>query len=292
MDSLLQSKVSELVVSGVIPGNSDYDTLNQRVLAIWVSCHGTNYSGEVVQNVSYDGYIQDHSDKIYANTQDILRIINDVYNKRQDGSTVDFSNPKFAEKSDTGVTSDLSSAFTGSTRDTLVKAINYTYSLIDARNTLIGSGVLKTNATTLVSAINEIMDSKATNTSVADLSTTLSQLATQVTSMSTIMPGTSYSYSSIADKTIENENDISSLESRVSNIENLDGSESLNTNKKTLTGGINEVKSDIEFLKSNIGKLSSISSSLASTSIVDAINNISSKLSDIESRLSDLESNA
>lgn len=295
-DSLLQSKVSELVVNGIIPSNTSLDLTNSRLLSLWTACHGTNFNGEVVQNISYDSSLSDHENKIYANTQDILRVINDLYYKGSDGSTVDFNNPRFAMWADTGKTEDLSSVFSGTNRSSLAKAINYVYTLIDNRNTLIGSGTLKTNANTLVGGVNELYDSKADASTVATLST-------QLNNITQYMPGTGGTYYTFVSR-------VSTLENRVSNIETLDGTATLQTTNKTLKGAINELRSSINNVESSlsglssdiddvdssvssvsskVGTLSSLDSSVSSTSLVGAINKLVSVVSGLDTRLSALE---
>lgn len=298
-DSLLQAKVAELVLNETIPNQTEIDTLRVRLQNLWITAHGTDFNGNQVQNTHYDGQLADHETKIYANTQDLLRVLNDVYNKGTDGSTINFNDPKFAEKTNTGTTSDLRAEFRGTNRDTLAKAINYVFSLIDNRNTFIGSSTLKTNANNLAAAINELYDTQATSTSLAGLSSTVSQVSADLMSLSSSVTGTQSSYNAMDTR-------VSNVEGRVSSIEALDGNETLSTTKKTLKGAINELKTDIGTVEDSIsninnrmsviGNTAELNSNVYASDLVKSINklynvvsNLSQKVSGLESRIEALE---
>ena len=298
LDSAVQGKVSELIIAGQIAGTGDINTVNSRLLTLWKSAYGTNFDGEQVQNTSFNQSIESLNDSVYANTQDILRVLNNLFAKNSDGSTIDFSHVLYASLADVGSKSDLSSAFSGANRSTLVNAINYTQSMVDYRNEIIGTGSLQTSATTLIAAINELLGlQNASNQTIVSLSGSISGIASNVTALTDSIADTKTSYNT--------------MNSRVTAIETLDGSGSLTTADKTLIGGINEVrselvstssdvttlksdvsdiKSDITNIKTNIGTLSNIDSSVRDTNIVNSLNKLVTLVSQLDSKVTGLDS--
>ena len=300
-DALITGKVSELIISGQIAGMTDINTINSRLLTVWKSCYGTNFDGVQVQNTSYNQSIDSLENSVYANTQDILRVLNSLYAKNPDGSTIDFSKVLFAAVSDVGTTSDLSAAFSGTNRSKLVNAINYVYSLINNRNEIIGTGSLQTQAQTLISAVNELLGlNNTSNQTIVTLSGSVSNIASSVSALTESIADTKTSYNQ--------------MNSRVTAIETLDGTGSLNTADKTLIGGINElkselandtseissmksdvtqIKSDISSLRgqaSTIGSLNNLDSLVSASNLVSSINKVVELISGLDSRLSSIES--
>lgn len=121
------TKIEALVAAGLILDGNSLNDVMTKLRSLWKTCYGTNFEGEIIDNNSYNVLISNLIDANTSLNNYITRIQHDIYPQNPDGS-LDTGKRLFAAVSDTGTTSDLSSDFTGSSRDTLVRAINYVQS--------------------------------------------------------------------------------------------------------------------------------------------------------------------
>lgn len=299
-DTLISSEIRSLIAQGVIVGLTDMNLANSRLLTLFKSCYGTNFEGEKVVSNSFNERIENLTVSYNSMYSDLSRAMRDLYFENPDG-TLDRSRLLYAAVSDAGTTSELSAAFSGVNRSKLVNAINYSQSLIDNKNEIIGSGTLQTASNNLIGAVNELLGlNNESSRTIVTISSSIATVSSNVASLTESISDIKVSYNQI--------------NSRVAAIETLDGTGTLNTVDKTLIGGINEIKSSIEAVSSDvvdintdlrqaksditslkgktseIGILSDLDPTVLDDTLVKSINKVVDLISGLDSRLSGIES--
>lgn len=222
----VEGVVSELVVSGKIPGITSLDLINSRLETLNINCTGYDYSGNKKQ-AGYSELIDNLNTDITNTSSNVARIFKVVFHENEDG-TYDLSRVVLAKASDVGDISTLSTDI--SDRGNVVKAINSLMSEIIT---------IKSSISGAVTAVSDIAKVKQ---DIQSATNDLSQAKTQISSLTS---------------------DMTNVKAWIGGVENLSSNESnlveainnINTKLTGITQMMTSFDVDLNLLKQRVSTL-------------------------------------